>query len=112
MLQAAIALLGIAALTAMSLRANQRFKGEDRLPMQWWLDGSVNWTAPRQIALAFTPVLGTFCLLGAAALTTLTPPRTGQEGLVIPANIAMAVVFVGAHAFHLWMIERTIHPRH
>ena len=108
MAQAAIALLAIGALTAMSLSANQRFRGEARLPMQWWLDGSVNWKAPRSLALAFTPVLASVCLLGTAALTTFSQPRAGQEGLVVPVNIFVAVVFIGAHAFHLWLIERTL----
>jgi hypothetical protein len=76
--------------------------------MQWSLNGSVNWTAPRFVALAFTPVLASLCLLATAAMTTSFPSRPGQEGLVIPVNIFMAIVFIGAHAFHLWLIGRTV----
>lgn len=111
MTQAVVALLAVALLTAMSLRANLRFKMERRLPMQWWLDGSVTWTAPRPIALAFTPVLAAVCLAAIAALTTFREPRAGQEHLAIPANIATALAFLGVHAFHLWLIQRTIQPQ-
>ncbi|MEO7187901.1 MAG: hypothetical protein ABIW58_05795 [Sphingomicrobium sp.] len=92
----------------MSARANRRFGGEKRLPMQWSLNGSVNWTAPRLVALAFNPVLGTLCLFGFAAMASFSQPRAGQEDLVIPANIFVAVVIIGTHAFHLWLIERTL----
>ena len=111
MVQTAIAVLTIAVLLAMSASANRRFKGEARLPMQWSLSGSVNWTAPRSLALAFTPALASVCLLGFAALSTFSEPRVGQEGLVIPVNIFMALVFIGAHAFHLWLIGRTLHTK-
>jgi hypothetical protein len=111
MVQTAIALLAIAVLVAMSASANRRFKDEARLPMQWSLSGSVNWTAPRSLALAFTPVLASVCLLGFAAMSSYSQPRAGQEGFVIPVNIFMAVVFIAAHAFHLWLIERTLHTK-
>jgi hypothetical protein len=58
MVHIAIAVLTVAVLVAMSARANRRFKGEARLPMQWSFNGSVNWTAPRFVALAFNAVLG------------------------------------------------------
>ena len=111
MVQTAIAMLAVAVLVAMSARANRRFKGETRLPMQWSLGGSVNWTAPRPWALAFTPLLATICLLGFVAMSSFSQPRPGQEGLVIPVNIFMALLFIGAHAFHLWLIERTVHTK-
>lgn len=111
MLQAVIAILAIATLASMSLIANSRFRAERRLPMQWSLNGSVNWTAPRPIALAFTPVLAAICLLVTAALTTFLRPRSGQEGLVIPTNIIVALTFIGVHALHLWLIGRTVRPK-
>jgi hypothetical protein len=104
----AIALVAVALLTAMSLRANRRFEMERRLPMQWWLDGAVTWAAPRRVALAFTPVLAAICLAAIVALTIFGKPRPGQEGLVIPVNIFVAITFLCAHAFHLWMIQRTV----
>lgn len=111
MVQAAIAVFAVATLASMSLIANGRFKHEQRLPMQWSLNGSVNWSAPRPIALAFTPVLAAICLTATAALTTVLQPRAGQEGLVIPANIFVALTFIGAHALHLWLIGRTLRPK-
>ena len=108
MIQACIAALTICVLAAMSIRANRRFRNEDRLPMQWSFSGSVNWTAPRAVALAFTPVLAAVVLLATVSLTTFLQPRPGQEGLVIPTNIFMAFVFVSAHALHLRLIENTL----
>ena len=107
MIQASIAALTICVLAGMSIWANRRFKNEDRLPMQWSLSGSVNWTAPRAVALAFTPVLAAIVLLATVALTTFLQPRPGQAALVIPTNIFMALVFVGAHALHLRLIENS-----
>lgn len=97
----------VALLTALSLWANCRFKTERRLPMQWWLDGSVTWTAPRPLALGFTPVLAAICL----APTPFLKPRAGEEGLVIPAIILTALAFLAVHAFHLWLMQRTLQRR-
>jgi len=107
----AVALIAVALLTAMSLRANRRFAMEPRLPMQWGLDGSVNWTAPRRVALAFTPVLAAVCFVAIVALTAFLKPRAGQEHLVLPVNLFVALAWVGAHAFHLWLIQRTVQRR-
>ena len=108
MIQACIAVTAIGVLVLMSVRANHRFKKEDRLPMQWSLDGSVNWTAPRPIALAFTPTLAAIILLATAVLTTVLKPRPGQEGFAIPALGFVALVFIAAHAFHLWLIRNSL----
>lgn len=105
---ALIALITSALLAAMSLRANRRFKSERRLPMQWGLDGSVAWTAPRGVALAFTPALAALCLAAIVALAIFVKPRAGQEDLVGPVTIAVALVFLGAHALHLWLIQRAV----
>src|SRR3954454_516338 len=109
MVQACIAALTICVLAVMSIRANGRFKDEDRLPMQWSLDKSVNWTAPRSVALAFTPVLAAIILSATVMLTISVRPKPGQEGLEVPAILFIALVFIAAHALHLWLIERSVH---
>jgi hypothetical protein len=103
-----MAVIAVVLLTAMSLRANRHFKTEHRLPMQWLLDGSVTWTAPRAVALAFTPVLAAVCLTAMAALTAFGRTRPGQEDLVIPLFILVALVLLGVHAFHLGLMQRTL----
>lgn len=108
MVQACIALLTVVALAFMSLRANQRFAREPRLPMQWSISGSVNWTAPRLLALAFMPVLGAIILTAATIATITMTPRPGQEGFEIPVIIFMSLGLVAAHALHLWLIRRTL----
>lgn len=75
--------------------------------MQWSLDGLVNWTAPRLIALAFTPVLATCVLLAAVVATVVLEPRQGQDGLEVPSVLVMGLTFIAVHALHLKMIART-----
>lgn len=104
----AIALITVALLATMSLRANRRFEAQLRLPMQWALDGSVNWSAPRGVALAFTPALAAACLALIVVLTAFAQPKAGQEGLVLPVIVLVALGFLCAHAFHLRMIRRTV----
>lgn len=92
----------------LSVRANFRFRAEPRLPMQWSLSGSVNWTAPRVVALSFTPAL-TIAILAFFVVGSMTmQPRPGQEGAVVPALLGLGACFVAAHAFHLWMIGKTL----
>lgn len=57
-----VAVLFGAILIGLSFWANARFRGEERLPMQWSLSGTVNWSAPRLVALGFGPVLA-ICFL-------------------------------------------------
>lgn len=76
--------------------------------MQWSIDGEVNWTAPRRIALALTPALGSAVLLLVAALTMLSRPRAGQEGYEIPVVVLIAGGFIAAHGFHLWLLHRSL----
>jgi len=100
------------ALAAMSLRAGRRFAGERLLPMQWGLDGRVNWSAPRALALAFMPVLGLLALGGMAAMMRFgPPPRAGQEGLEIPVLLSAGVILLGAHWFHLRLVARALRRR-
>jgi len=108
MIQAIVAVIAVCALALMSMRANRRFKEQDRLPMQWSLGGSVNWSAPRPAALAFTPILAAVILAAIAWLSTTQPPRPGQEGIAIPVLMFVALTFVGVHAFHLWLIRRSL----
>lgn len=106
-----LTLIGIlfgVALCWVALRANARFRNEVRLPMQWWLDGQVTWTAPRRIALAFIPALSLPMLAGFGVLLNNVQPRPGQEGMVIPSFIAFGLISMGAQIFHLWMISRTV----
>jgi len=101
-------------MVGLSIRANARFRQEKRLPMQWMLSRSkplsetVNWSAPRFLTLSFTPALaiGVLGLFNVGAMT-LTP-RPGQEWMLMPILIFIGSVFVAAHAFHIWMIGKTL----
>ena len=108
MLQALVAILAISILVAMSLRADRAFGNHARLPMQWSLAGSVNWTAPRGIALAFTPVLATVSLAVIVTLTLMLEPRAGQEGFEVPTILTLGSTFIAVHALHLWLIGKSL----
>ncbi len=106
--QAITGILTVMALVVLSRRADRRLAAHPRLPMQWGFDGAVTWTAPRRIALSFTPVLAaaTFAFLGMIA--QVSAPRPGQEGLVLPVTIGIGVGLVAIHRLHLWLIARTL----
>lgn len=101
-------------LAGLSIRANARFRKEQRLPMQWMISRSaplsetVIKSAPRVFALAFIPSLGicALVLLSVGAMT-LTP-RPGQEGLLLPSALMLGGLFVAAHVFYLWLVDRTL----
>ncbi|WP_315760818.1 hypothetical protein [Sphingomonas sp. Y38-1Y] len=88
--------------------ASIRFRDEASLPMQWWLDGEVIWSAPRKIALAFIPAISTLLLIGVGVLLSIVQPRPGQEGLATPTCIALGLLVLGAQLFHLWMVDRSV----
>jgi heme/copper-type cytochrome/quinol oxidase subunit 3 len=103
-----VAIIFAVILAGLSVRANARFQQHERLPMQWSLAGTVNWTAPRALALALIPALGTG-LLGFIALLALNVrPRAGQEGMVLPVTMLVGAAFLGAQLVHFWLIERTL----
>ncbi|RMB53945.1 hypothetical protein C8J44_1557 [Sphingomonas sp. PP-CE-3A-406] len=103
------AIVFIAALAGLALRANTRFCDEDRLPMQWWLTGEVTWSAPRRMALTLLPVLAFLVFTSLIILSFCMQPSPGQDGMVLPTVIGIGIVFLAIEAFHLWMIEKTLH---
>ena len=109
MVELSIAVSVVVILAVASIRADKRFRREERLPMQWSFAGEVNWTAPRRIALAFTPILAAL-VLGAVAILILVSgePRPGQEGFGPPVVLLTGLVFIGVHALHLRLIGRSV----
>lgn len=95
-------------IAALSVRANARFRHEDRLPMQWSLSGRVNWTAPRVLALSFTPALAVCALTFFVVLVAYGKSRPGHEGEVLPVLLLFGGILIAAHSFHLWLIGRTV----
>jgi hypothetical protein len=103
-----ITIIFAALLTGLSVRANARFRRHERLPMQWSLAGTVNWTAPRVLALSLIPALGVGLLTFITLLNLNVRPRAGQEGMVIPVTILMGATFVAVQLLHFWMIDKTL----
>lgn len=99
-----ISVLFFSTLCVLARWANARFRQEDRLPMQWWFNGDVTWSAPRPLALALIPALA----LPVFASVALLPPRPGQENLVLPVLIGTGATFVAIQLLHVWLIEKTI----
>lgn len=106
MAQFVIGLIATAILVGMSFVANGRFRNRVRLPMQWFLDGKVTWTAPRRFALAFIPALAIPIIWATVALTIFMHPRPGQEGFEIPVALFMGGIFVAVYFLHLWLIDK------
>lgn len=106
-----------AALIALSFWADVRFRQEATLPMQWWLDSSkplpakVTWSAPRRLALSFLPALSLLVLILFVAASLTLKSRAGQEGMVLPSLFILGGVLVAIHAFHIWMVGRTLDQR-
>ncbi|WP_242118276.1 hypothetical protein [Sphingomonas lacusdianchii] len=101
----AIMIVTLAILVVMSVRYDQRRRRVARLPMQWSLSGQVNWTAPRRLALAVTPVLAAI-VLTVMTTSSLIAPRGGQDPL--PILLLGSLLFVVAHALHLYLSDRTL----
>lgn len=95
-------------IAALSLRANGRFRTADRLPMQWSLSGSVNWWAPRIVALSFIPATAAVILGLFVFLALNVKPRTGQENMVLPVLIIIGSTFIAVQVLHHWLIARTM----
>lgn len=98
------AVLFCVALGSLALRANARFRRENRLPMQWWINGDVTWFAPRYVALGFMPALALLMF----ALLVFLPPWASQEGDVPPATFATGATLIAAQLLHLWLIGKTL----
>jgi hypothetical protein len=96
----AIAAAGVLILALMSASANRKFRDRDRLPMQWSLDRKVNWSAPRPVALAFTP------LLAGVVMSTIAHLLASDPATQAWTLIAIAAVFVGVHLLHLHLLEK------
>lgn len=99
----------VAVLTILSVRAAGRYKTVDRLPMQWSISGKVIWSAPKGIALSFTPVLAAVVVGGTAIAIAILPEPGAGAISKMGVLVIMALCFAAAHAFHLWLIGRTIH---
>jgi formate-dependent nitrite reductase membrane component NrfD len=95
-------------LFGLAFRANIYFRDEDSLPMQWWIDGQVTWSAPRAVALALIPISAIAVLAAYVYLALNVTPRPGQESLVLPILILLGVVFVAIQVLHIRLIQKTL----
>lgn len=100
-----IAFLTIAVLAALSWRADRRLPSVARLPMQW-AAGETTWTAPRKVALLFTPALASALLFGTTAVVAAADHAERPIGVAVIG--VMSAAFAAAHALHLRLIERSI----
>jgi hypothetical protein len=84
----------------------RRFADRDRVVMAWAFGGTPTWIAPRRLALAFTPVLGTLMCFLTAALVAFATPEVERRA-AIPAVAGMGLIFLAIHAAHLWFAARS-----
>ena len=106
MLPILVTFVAVTLLAFMSVRANRQFLATERWPMQWSGQGQVNWTAPRVFALAIIPTLATLILCAACLSFIFLPSRPGQESMIMPAMLILAIVPLGIHHFHITLIAR------
>lgn len=81
--------------------ANRKLCHMKRLPMQWGLSGQVNWTASRQIALAFHPIL--FAIVSSWLVFKSAP---GHEAQTITSILICSFIMIEIQIFHLFMIDK------
>ena len=96
----------VAVLAAMSVCSAKGLARDQRLPMQWGFDGRATWRAPRDVALAFTPVLAALTLIPTALASLLGPLEGAGARLYLGVLTGMGLAWVGAHALHLWLMAR------
>jgi len=101
-----LALGFVAVLAAMSAWAARTMSADLRLPMQWGLDRRPTWRAPRNVALAFTPVLTALTLIPTALASLLGSLEGAGSGVYFGVLTGMGVSWIGAHALHLWLLAR------
>lgn len=70
-----------------------------RVPMQWDLAGKPTWTAPKLIAVLFSPILSLFVLLGTSFASASNPQKV--EAILV----LIAGVFLVVHVLHLALAQ-------
>ena len=109
MVELVIAIVVVAALAVMSIRASRRLKPADRLPMQWSFSGEVTGTARRRLALSFTPAVAALSLCLIVTLTIVaSEPRSGHADLATAVVLLVGTFFIGFHAIHLRLMARKL----
>lgn len=86
----------VTVLVLVSLSAGRQLRHLAELPMQWGLDGKPTWSAPRYVALAFTPAVGSLIMLAIAL----------KGSISLGAVCVVAASFIAAHILHLTLIAR------
>lgn len=101
-----VAIGAVLLLALCSVVAGKRLPPNDLLPMQWNLQKQVTWSAPRWIALSFTPALGAAVLLATAV--SLDAAERNGESKGIGTLIFVAIAFLAGHPLHLWLLHRRL----
>ncbi|MFC7331537.1 hypothetical protein [Rhodocista pekingensis] len=91
----------------LSFRADRRLDPADWLPMQWDLDGQPTWSAPRRVALFFTPALAALIL---TSLLWITSPVGDSMLGAVPLLVIVCFAFVAAHLLHLSLLAQRQKP--
>ena len=93
----ALLLVIFAVLVRLSVWADTRFAGYDKLPMQFGPDLSPGWQMHRRWALAFMPALSACILI-----------PTAWAGASIGILAFAGACCVAGHVFHLWLVNRAL----
>ncbi|WP_148213357.1 hypothetical protein [Rhodospirillum centenum] len=94
-------------MSLLSFRADRRLDPAELLPMQWGLDGQPTWSAPRRVALFFTPTLAALILTSLLWITG----AVGDSVLgAVPLLAIVCFAFVAAHLLHLSLLAQRQKP--
>lgn len=91
-------------LAAMSLALARRVPAGTKLPMQWGFNGRPTWSAPRGIALAFTPLMAAFTLTPFSLASLWVDPDERLTFRIVLAAVSLGLI--AAHALHLYLLAR------
>jgi hypothetical protein len=95
-----LSVIGMAAIAFWAYR--HVAPGADRLPMQWSTNGTVNWRAPRLVAIAATPLL----MLTLIALIFVFSRHDHAERDM--ALLWISFIAPALQAMHMALVARTV----
>ncbi|MFT4954889.1 MAG: hypothetical protein ACI8U3_001263 [Brevundimonas sp.] len=100
---AAPAAITIMILIVISMVALLKLPAGASIPMQWNLQGGVNWSAPKAVGVWFTPaiallVLGTFAYASSQSEAIATR--------MWPVAYTIGFVLILVHSAHLWFASK------
>lgn len=104
MINIAVILAIIAAISFQNFQAVNEFSGHDRIPMQFGINGQPTWTASRKNAFCIIPIIALITLSFVYILLALIPEVTKK--VTFFSLSFTGAVFYFSNIFHLHLVRR------